>query len=85
MIREHELIEEGFERVDVLTEESGNENDYYHYQLSLNDDFTLISDASDEINNNQWNVYCYEIAVTLKDIEDIQTLISLHQKWRKNS
>lgn len=85
MIREHELIEEGFERVDVLASESDNENDYYHYQLDLNDDFTLISDASDEINNNQWNVYCYEIDVTIKDIEDIQMLIALHTKWKKNN
>lgn len=85
MIREHELIEEGFERVDVLASESDNENDYYHYQLDLNSDFTLISDASDEITNNQWNVYCYEIDVVIKDIEDIQTLIALHNKWKKNS
>jgi hypothetical protein len=85
MIKEHELIEEGFERVDVLASESDNEKDYYHYQLELNDDFTLISDASDEITNNQWNVYCYEIDVTIKDIEDVQTLIALHQKWKKNS
>lgn len=85
MIREHELIEEGFERIDVLASESDNENDYYHYQLDLNSDFTLISDASDEITNNQWNVYCYEIDVVIKDIEDIQTLIALHKKWKKNS
>lgn len=85
MIREHELIEEGFERVDVLASESDNENDYYHYQLDLNDNFTLISDASDEITNNQWNVYCYEIDVVIKDIEDIQTLIALHNKWKKNN
>ena len=85
MIREHELIEEGFERVDVLASESDNENDYYHYQLDLNDNFTLISDASDEITNNKWNVYCYEIVVVIKDIEDIQTLIALHNKWKKNN
>jgi hypothetical protein len=85
MIKEHELIEEGFERIEVPISESGNENDYYHYQLELNDNFTLISDASDEVNNNNWNVYCYEIDVTIKDIEDIQTLIALYQKWKKNS
>lgn len=85
MIREHELIEEGFDRVDVPASESDNENDYYHYQLTLNDDFTLVSEASDEITNNQWNVYCYEIDVTIKDIEDIQVLVALHQKWKKNS
>lgn len=83
MIREHELVEEGFEKVDVLTSESDNENDYYYYKLELNDDFSLISNASDEINNNQWTVYCYEIDITIKDIEDIQTLIALHKKWKK--
>jgi hypothetical protein len=85
MIREHELIEEGFERVDVLTSESDNEKDYYYYKLDLNNNFTLISSASDEIRGNLWNVYCYEIDVVIKDIEDIQTLIALHIKWKKNN
>lgn len=80
---EQELIEEGFERVDVLTEESGDKNDYYYYSLELNSDFVLISDESDEIVNSQWQVYCYEIDVTIKDIEDVQVLIGLFSKWSK--
>ena len=80
---EQELIEEGFERVDVLTEESGDKNDYYYYSLALNSDFVLISDESDEIVNSQWQVYCYEIDVTIKDIEDVQALIGLFRKWSK--
>jgi hypothetical protein len=80
---EQELIEEGFERVDVLKEESGDKNDYYYYSLKLNSDFVLISDESDEIVNSQWQVYCYEIDVTIKDIEDVQVLIGLFSKWSK--
>jgi hypothetical protein len=80
---EQELIEAGFERVDVLTEESGDKNDYYYYSLKLNSDFVLISDESDEIVNSQWQVYCYEIDVTIKDIEDVQVLIGLFSKWSK--
>lgn len=80
---EQELIEEGFERIDVLTEESGDKNDYYYYSLELNKEFVLISDESDEITNNQWTVHCYEIDVTIKDITDIQTLIALFSKWSK--
>ena len=80
---EQELIEEGFERIDVLTEESGDKNDYYYYSLKLNSDFVLISDESDEIVNSQWQVYCYEIDVTIKDIEDVQALIGLFSKWSK--
>jgi hypothetical protein len=80
---EQELIEEGFERVDVLTEESGDKNDYYYYSLELNPNFVLTSDESDEIVNSQWQVYCYEIDVTIKDIEDVQVLIGLFSKWSK--
>jgi hypothetical protein len=80
---EQELIEEGFERVDVLTEESGDKNDYYYYSLELNPNFVLTSDESDEIVNSQWQVYCYEIDVTVKDIEDVQALIGLFRKWSK--
>jgi hypothetical protein len=80
---EQELIEEEFERIDVLIEESGDENDYHYYSLKLNPDFVLISDASDEIVNSQWQVYCYEIDVTIKDIEDVQVLIGLFRKWSK--
>ena len=80
---EQELIEEGFERIDVLTEESGDKNDYYYYSLELNPNFVLTSDESDEIVNSQWQVYCYEIDVTIKDIEDVQALIGLFRKWSK--
>jgi hypothetical protein len=80
---EQELIEEGFERIDVLTEESGDKNDYYYYSLELNPNFVLTSDESDEIVNSQWQVYCYEIDVTVKDIEDVQALIGLFRKWSK--
>ena len=80
---EEELIEEGFNRIDILIEESGDKNDYYYYSLKLNSDFVLISDESDEIVNSQWQVYCYEIDVTIKDIEDVQVLIGLFSKWSK--
>ena len=67
----------------MLKEESGDKNDYYYYSLKLNSDFVLISDESDEIVNSQWQVYCYEIDVTIKDIEDVQVLIGLFSKWSK--
>lgn len=84
MITENELIEEGFKREDVPVTESDNDKDYYYYTLDLNSNFTLISDANDEVYNDSWKVYCYEIDVTIKDIEDLQTLIALYSKWKKN-
>ena len=82
-MKEYELIDEGFERVDQLTEETGDKTDYYYYQLEINPDFVLMSDASDEITNDQWKVYCYESGITIRDIEDVQVLVALFGKWSK--
>jgi hypothetical protein len=82
-MKEYELIDEGFEKVDQLTEETGDKTDYYYYQLEINPDFVLMSDASDEITNDQWKVYCYESGITIRDIEDVQVLVALFGKWTK--
>jgi len=82
-MKEQELIDEGFERVDQLTEETGDKTDYYYYQLEFNPDFVLMSDASDEITNDQWKVYCYESGIVIKDLEDVQMLVALFGKWNK--
>jgi hypothetical protein len=82
-MKEQELIDEGFERVDQLTEETGDKTDYYYYQLEFNPDFVLMSDASDEITNDQWKVYCYESGIVIKDLEDVQMLSALFGKWNK--
>ena len=84
-MKEQELIAEGFERVDQLVEETGDQTDYYFYQLEINPDFVLMSDASDEINNDQWKVYCYESGIIIKDLEDVQMLIALFGKWTKQN
>ena len=83
MITEQELLEEGFEKIEVPTEESGDENDYYYYQLKLSDDVLLTSLESDTITNSHWAVYWYEVDWEFKDIIDIQTLIALHKKVSK--
>jgi predicted DNA-binding protein len=84
-MKEQELITEGFERVDQLVEETGDQTDYYFYQLEINPDFVLMSDASDEVNNDQWKVYCYESGIIIKDLEDVQMLIALFGKWTKQN
>lgn len=81
---EQELIEEGFERVEVPTVDSGDKSDYYYYKLDLNPSFTLISNANDEVYNKAWKVRCFEVDIVIKDIVDLQTLIALNRKWSKN-
>ena len=54
---EEELIEEGFERIDILIEESGDKNDYHYYIFSFGNGFTLYS--SENIPNLElgWDRY----------------------------
>jgi hypothetical protein len=80
MITEQELLEEGFERIDVPKEESGNEKDYFYYQLQLSEDLLLTSIESDMITNGHWSVYWYDVNWEFKDILDVQTVIALHKK-----
>jgi hypothetical protein len=79
-MKEQELIEEGFEKVEVLMEDSGDKTDYHYYTLHLNDNFTLISEESTAVTRDRWTVSCYEIDMCFKDIEDVQTMIALYKK-----
>ena len=82
-MKQQELTEAGFDKVLVTKEESGDQNDYYYYSYEINSDVILISNASDEINNNQWKVYEHSWGVAMTDIEDVVLLIDLFKKWSK--
>ena len=82
-MKQQELTEAGFDKVIVTKEESGDKNDYYYYSYEINSDVILISNASDEINNNQWKVYEHSWGVAMTDIEDVVLLIDLFKKWSK--
>lgn len=82
-MKQQELTETGFDKVIVTKEESGDKNDYYYYSYEINSDVILISNASDEINNNQWKVYEHSWGVAITDIEDVVLIIDLFKKWSK--
>lgn len=82
-MKQQELTEAGFDKVLVTKEESGDKNDYYYYSYEINSDVILISNASDEINNNQWKVYEHSWGVAITDIEDVVLIIDLFKKWSK--
>lgn len=82
-MKEQELIDEGFTKVEVPVEESGDQTDYYYYTYEFNKDFVLTSDSSDEITRDKWTVSCYDIDMCFRDIEDIQTMIALYKKCSK--
>jgi len=80
-MRKEDLEESDFEYIFVSKEESGDKNDYYYYKYEINPEVILISNASDEINNNQWKVYEHNWGVAIIDIDDVYTIINLFKKW----
>ena len=82
-MKQQELTEAEFDKIIVTKEESGDKNDYYYYSYEINSDVILVSNGSDEINNNQWKVYEHSWGVAMTDIEDVVLLIDLFKKWSK--
>lgn len=84
-MREEELIEEGFERIDVLIEESGDKTDYYFYNLNLNDDVVLTSSTNEDSAIKNWVVYINNNNIVVKNILDLQTFIALIKAFIKHN
>ena len=56
-MKEKELIALGFNRKDVTAEESGEENDWYYYEINFgNGHLGLITSSNDEVENDEWDV-----------------------------
>lgn len=67
---EQELIDLGFERVDILDEESQNGYDYYFYQKEICDQIALHSTDNTDVKNDSWELNCFEIpAICIKTKE----------------
>ncbi len=57
---EQDLIELGFKREDVGTEESGDTENWYYYVYDFAKGFSLITSASDEVVDDEWYVDVFE-------------------------
>lgn len=79
-----ELIEFGFDRIDVSIEESGDNTAYYYYKLKVIDTIVLLSDASDSIKNNEWRVSCHDNELAIDSLEDLEIFASLVRRLNKN-
>jgi hypothetical protein len=84
-MREEELIEEGFQKIIVSIEESGDKTDYYFYNLNLNNDVVLTSSTNEDSAIKNWVVYLNNNNIVIKNIEDVQTLIAIVKKCTKNN
>jgi len=53
---EQDLIDLGFNKVEINNKESGNGYDYYYYGYKIFEDLYLNSTDSDKVTNDDWAV-----------------------------
>jgi hypothetical protein len=58
---EENLIELGFEKINVYNVESQNGYDYYYYQKELCPDVVLHSTDNLDVKDNNWELLCWDI------------------------
>ena len=76
-----ELIELGFERVDVSEQESGDKA-FYYYTYDIGDGtISLISQSNDEVENSNWHVEVFEDStIRFETIEELTKFIEVTDK-----
>lgn len=80
---EEQLQELNFVREDI-DEYEGDET--YYYVLNLVDGLTFITEANDEVKNNDWSVEVFDTNPPLKfnNFEDLKMLINILKKGVNN-
>ena len=58
---EEDLINLGFDKVDITNDESQNGYDYYYYHKEVVPNLALHSTDSDDVEDNNWQLKCFEI------------------------
>lgn len=80
-MKEQDLIDLGFERVDVSPEEAGDENGFHYYTYDFSDSrgLSLISNSNDEAEKvEQWSVEIFDYDnITFTDVEQLLEFISI--------
>jgi hypothetical protein len=79
---EQELVDNGFTKIYIPIEESGDRTDYWYYTYDLSDNITLISSDSESSKEN-WKVMLFEDDIEVTDINDIKNLIDIFGKYKK--
>lgn len=78
-MKEQDLVDLGFDRIDISAEESGDEA-YRYYDYMFNEDFSLISCASNEVavDGGSWFVEMFNHwDIRFYDKEDVKSLIKI--------
>lgn len=77
-MKEQDIIDLGFVRVDVTAGESGYPQDWYYYVYDFTNSFSLISCDNDEAQLNGWYIELFEdTKMRFTDTYDVQELIKI--------
>lgn len=84
-MKEQDIIDLGFERVDITKEQSGHEDDWHYYTYDFTSGFSLITQANDEVVDDKWVVEVFETStIRFTDKKTIETLIKIITKAKIN-
>ena len=76
-MKEQDLVDLGFERIDVPAEESGDEA-FYYYTYDFTKDFSMISSDNDQAEEEGWFVEIFDYSdIRFYQKEDLKVLIDL--------
>ncbi len=76
-MKEQELTNLGFAKINISAEESGG-NAFYYFDLDITRYTSLISNSNDEALKNEWQVeFFQDDSVVFTDIKDLQLFIDI--------
>ena len=83
MMKQQDLIDLGFEKVNVSSKESGSKP-YFYYTYYFSNGFCLITRASDEIVNGKWSVEVFDTdeSFEFKKVSELSSLITILENAR---
>jgi len=77
-MKENDLIELGFIKVDILDKDSQNGYDYYFYEKELCDSLELYSTDSRDVIDDEWTILCFEIpAIRIKSKDHFMQFLDI--------
>ena len=82
-MKEQDLIDLGFEKVNISSEESGSKP-YFYYTYYFSNGLCFITKANDEIENEKWSVEVFDTEEPFEfhKVSEISSLIKILENAR---
>ena len=78
-MKEQDLVDLGFERVDITAEESGYFKDWHYYTYDFTKGFSLITPSNDDLVDGKWVVEIFntEDIIRFVDKNELEQFINI--------